>query len=144
MDQAKVAQLVQVLAVVCGVVLSVMSFNSTREKDAAARVVEAETRRIEALAPFYELRQKRYVEISEVAAILSDRKYYTEEEITNATRRFRALYISELSMVESGDVESTMKELARSVSQDLLKFTEPQRAAYKLSHALKESFTYEK
>lgn len=144
MEINKVAQSVQVIAVVSGVVLSVMSFNNTRQKDTEARILEAETRRIEALAPFYDLRQKRYVEISKVASILSDKDSYSEKEIKEATKRFRALYIAELSMVESGQVETKMKELAGSVAPGLLKFTKSQLAAYKLSHALKDSFTYEK
>ena len=140
----KIAQSVQVVAVVSGVVLSVMSFNNTRQKETEARIVEAETRRIEALAPFYSLRQTRYVEISNIAAVLSDSKFYTDDEIKDATKRFRALYISELSMVESGQVESKMKDLAESIAPDLLLFTNAQLAAYNLSHALKDSFTYDK
>lgn len=140
----QIAQSIQIIAVVSGVVLSVLSFNSTKQKDTEARILEVETKRIEALAPFYNLRQERYVEISKIAAILSDKDYYSEKEKKEAIKRFRALYISELSMVESGQVESKMKELAKSVSPDLLKFTKAQLAAYQLSHTLKDSFTYEK
>ena len=95
-----------------------MSFNNAKQKEAEARIIEAATRRIEALAPFYRLRQQRYVEISNIAAILSDSISYTDDEIKQATKRFRALYISELSMVESGQVESKMKGLAKSIAPD--------------------------
>ena len=139
-----ISKVIQVLAVVAGVVVSVLSFNDSRIKESAAREAEAKTRRIEALAPFYQLRQERYVEISKVAAILSDVELYEEQEIKEAKRRFRALYIAELSMVESGSVESSMKEFARSVSPELLSFSESQISAYKLSHALRDSFTYDK
>lgn len=144
MGLAKVSQSIQVIAVVAGVVISVLSFNDAQKKESAARIIEAETRRIEALAPFYQLRQERYVEISKVAAILADSKFYNEEELKEAKRRFRALYITELSMVESGEVESSMKALAAAISPDILRFSKSQLAAYKLSHALRESFTYEK
>ena len=144
MNIDKLAQSVQVVAVVSGVVLSVMSFNNAKEIEIEARVIEAETRRIEAIAPFYNLRQERYVEISKISAILSDSKSYNDTEIKEATKRFRALYISELSMVESGDVESKMKDLAKAIAPDLLLFTSAQKAAFNLSHALKDSFTYDK
>ena len=74
----KLAQSIQVIAVVSGVVLSVMSFNNAKQKETEARIIEAETRRIEAIAPFYNLRQKRYVEISNIAAVLSDNKSYND------------------------------------------------------------------
>ena len=144
MELEKVSQSIQVIAVVVGVVISVLSFNDAGKKESDARIIEAETRRIEALAPFYRLRQEKYVEIAKVAAILADSELYSETELKEAKRRFRALYIAELSMVESGEVEGSMKALATAVSPDILRFTASQSAAYKLSHALRESFTYEK
>lgn len=144
MNFENISKSLQVISVVVGVVVSVLSFNGAREKDIQARMVEAETRRIEALAPFYQLRQERYVEISKVTAILSDQPLYDESEIVEAKKRFRALYISELSMVESGKVESSMAALAAFISPDLLSFSDSQRATYNLSHALADSFTYDK
>jgi hypothetical protein len=47
-----IATLVQVLAVVVGVVLSIMSFNSGREKEEAARQREANNRTLELQKPF--------------------------------------------------------------------------------------------
>ena len=145
MNIDNVSKTVQVVSVVVGVVISVLSYNNARDKEAEARIKEAQTRRIEALAPFYKLRQEKYVETSKVAAILSDPEYYSEKEVKEAERRFRALYIVELSMVESGAVESEMMDFAREVSPSLLNFTGPQSAAYNLSHALQESYsTYDR
>jgi hypothetical protein len=144
MDLTKISTSVQVISVVVGVVISVLSFSKSQEKEAEARILEAETRRIEALAPFYKLRQERYVEIAQVSAMLVDEQLYTEEEIEIAKKRFRALYIVELSMVESGDVEKKMVKLASKVDPDLLTFTPAQQAAYDLSHTLRGSFTYDK
>lgn len=151
MEMEKISQSIQVMAVVVGVVISVLSFNDAREAESVARGVEAEAskidaeaRRIEALAPFYQLRQERYVEISEVAAVLADLKLYSDTEVEEAKRRFRALYIVELSMVESGEVSSSMVKLAAIVAPELLKFTDSQSAAYSLSKALSASYTYDK
>ena len=144
MDLTKISTSVQVISVVAGVVISVLSFSKSQQKEADVRILEAETRRIEALAPFYKLRQQRYVEIAEVSAILVDAQLYTEEEIEIAKKRFRALYIVELSMVESGDVEKKMVKLASKVDPDLLTLTPAQQAAFDLSHTLRGSFTYDK
>jgi hypothetical protein len=151
MEMEKISQSIQVIAVVAGVVISVLSFNDAREAESVARGVEAEARRIdaearriEALAPFYQLRQERYVEISKVAAVLADSKLYSDKEVEQARRRFRALYIVELSMVESGEVSSSMKKLAATVAPELLQFTDSQSAAYRLSQALSESYTFDK
>jgi hypothetical protein len=144
MDLTKISTSVQVISVVAGVVISVLSFSKSQQKEADVRILEAETRRIEALAPFYKLRQQRYVEIAEVSAILVDAQLYTEEEIEIAKKRFRALYIVELSMVESGDVEKMMVKLASKVDPDLLTLTPAQQAAFDLSHTLRGSFTYDK
>lgn len=145
MNIENISKTLQVLAVVVGVVISILSYSDAREKEAVARIKEAQNRRIEALAPFYTLRQERYVEISEVAAILADPESYTKDQAVEAMKRFRALYIVELSMVESGEVESNMKAFAAVVSPNLLNFSASQNAAYNLSHALRKSFaSYDK
>ena len=99
----------------------------------------------EAAKPFLKLRQKRYLEILHIAAILSDSKdskSYAETEIKAAKKRFRELYVAELSMVESEEVESCMVELAKEIDPELAppKFTPTQRKAYDLAHALRDSF----
>jgi hypothetical protein len=127
------AKTVQVLSVVVGVVISVLSFNATRDK-------EAEARRIEASKPFLELRQKLYLDAVKSAAILANREGYSEAELAAAKRRFRDLYIAELSMVESREVEARMRNLAAAVDPSLTRFSPAQEAAYNLAHTLRDSF----
>lgn len=128
-----IAKTVQVVSVVVGVVISVLSFNATREK-------EAEARRIEASKPFLELRQKLYMEAVKAAVVLANREGYSEQELASAKRRFRELYVAELSMVESPDVEARMVELAARTDPSLRPLNPGQRAAYDLAHALRDSF----
>jgi hypothetical protein len=127
------AKTVQVLSVVVGVVISVLSFNATRDK-------EAEARRIEASKPFLELRQRLYMEAVKAAAVLANREGYSEKELASARRRFRELYVAELSMVESPEVEERMAHLAATVDPSLRPLNPAQKAAYDLSHALRSSF----
>ena len=128
-----IAKTIQVVSIVVGVVLSVLSFNATREK-------EAEARRIEASKPFLELRQKLYMEAVKAAAVLANRDGYSEREIGSAKRRFRELYVAELSMVESPEVEARMVDLASKTDQSLTSLNPAQKAAYDLAHALRDSF----
>ncbi|HEY2987226.1 MAG TPA: hypothetical protein VGL11_05845 [Candidatus Binatia bacterium] len=133
MNIEPVLKTVQVLTVVVAAVISIWSFNATREK-------EAEARRAEAMKPLVELRQKLYVEAARAAAVLADPGVYSKNEILSARKRFRQLYIVELSMVESGQVESQMVDFAKIVDPTLTKLTEAQRAAYNLAHGLASSF----
>ena len=96
----------QVLSVVVGVVISVLSFNATRKKK------EAEARRLEAAKPFLTLRQNVYTEAVKAAAVLANPEVHTPEELASAKKRFRDLYVAELSMVESQEVASKMVALA--------------------------------
>ena len=128
-----IASTVQVLSVVVGVVLSVLSFNSTRLK-------EAEARRLEAEKPFQELRRTVYVEAVKNAAILANPEGRTATELSTARRRFRELYVAELSMVEDASVSQRMVHLARAVDKDLGNLTESQVAALDLARALGESY----
>jgi hypothetical protein len=128
-----IAKMVQVITVVVGVVISVLSFNATREK-------EAEARRIEASKPFLEIRQKLYMEAVKSAAVLANREGYSKQEIASAKRRFRELYVAELSMVESPEVEKRMVDLASKTDPSLNLLNPAQKAAYDLSHALRDSF----
>jgi len=130
----------QVLSVVVGVVISVLSFNAAREKDSESRRFEAEARRVEAIKPFLTLRQNVYTEAVKAAAILANPEVFSEEERAEARKRFRALYVAELSMVESEQVASQMVALASTIDPELRKFTPAQKAAYDLSHALR--YTY--
>jgi hypothetical protein len=126
-------QTIQVMSVVVGVVISILSFNSAQKTSAAARIAEA-------LRPFQELRQKQYMEAVRSAAVLSNPKMHTEAERLVAARRFHDLYVAELSMVESPEVEARMKNLATAIAPDLIPLDRPRRAAYCLAHALRLSF----
>ena len=130
---ASLASLGQVASVVVGVVISVLSFNAAREK-------EAEARQFEAAKPFLDLRQSLYKEAVKAAAVLADPKFHTEDEIKAARKRFRELYISELSMVEARCVELQMVALAKQIDPEIAAFTPAQAAAYELSHALRNSY----
>jgi hypothetical protein len=127
----KVAQTIQVLSVAVGVVISVLSFTNAQLKDAKAR-------RAEAAKPFLELRQKLYLEAVQAAAVLSNPEVHTSEEIASARKRFRQLYVAELSLVESGEVEAHMMKLARVVDPGFGINAERQ-PAYDLAHALRDS-----
>lgn len=135
-----VLKTVQVLSIVVAAVISVSSFNETRDKEAKAREKEAEARRVEALKPMVELRQKLYIEAARAAAILADPGVYSKSEILGARKRFRQLYIVELSMVESREVETQMVDFAKIVDPTLTTLTDAQRAAYTLAHGLASSF----
>jgi hypothetical protein len=134
------SKLVQVLAVVSGVVVSVLSFNGARLKEAEAREKEALTRRIEAGKPFVELRQKLYRETLQNAAILANADIHSAEEIATARKRFRNLYVAELSMVENAKVAGAMVQLAKAVDPALVNMSEQQRAALSLAHIIGASF----
>ena len=134
------SKLVQVLAVVSGVVVSVLSFNGARLKEAEAREKEAQTRRIEAGKPFVELRQKLYRETLQNAAILANADIHTTEEVNTARKRFRNLYVVELSMVENASVAGAMVKLAKVVDPQLVNMTAQQQAAYSLARTIGAAF----
>jgi hypothetical protein len=127
------ATLAQVLSVVVGVVITVLSFNATRQK-------EVEARQLEAAKPFLQLRQNLYTEAVKAAAILANPDTHTQEELMVAKKRFGELYVSELSMVEAREVEQKMIALAGQIYPELTKFTPAQDAAYNLAHALRDTF----
>ncbi len=134
------SKLVQVLAVVSGVVVSVLSFNGARLKEAEAREKETVTRRIEAARPFVELRQKLYRETLENAAILANADIHSADEVAKARKRFRNLYVAELSMVEIAKVEGAMVQLVKTLDPDLVKMSAQQQAALALAHTIGASF----
>lgn len=150
-------KLVQVVCVVAGVVISALSFNGAREKEALAREAEAKTkefelkkyfdertdeaekRQAEAAKPFLELRQELYLETVQVAGVLANPNDHSEEELKKAAARFRQLYVSELSLVEGLGVEQGMMTLAEAVQDKIVNFDDKQTAAYNLAHALRDS-----
>jgi hypothetical protein len=72
---------ISIIAIVVGVVISILSTNSTRKR-------EAEVKRTEAAKPFLELRQKLYTEAIRVAVILTNPSMYTPEELERAKSAF--------------------------------------------------------
>lgn len=133
--------LVQVLSVIVGVVISVWSFNAARSKEAEARGLEAEARAIEADKAFVELRRATYLEAVKTAAIIANREGRTDDELAKAKRRFRELYVAELTMVEDAEVASRMVSLAQAVDPALTQLTPEQLAALHLAQALKAGYT---
>jgi hypothetical protein len=92
------------------------------------------------MRPFFEQRQKLYMEAVHAAAVLGNPDVHANDELTAAKKRFRQLYVAELSMVESKAVEGDMVKLAGAVDPSLLKFTPAQQSAYDLAHSLRGSF----
>lgn len=135
-----VVKLVQVLSVVTGVVVSVLSFNAARDKEAESRSKEADARLFEARKPFIQLRQKLYQDTLQTAAILANADIHTQVEVEAARKRFRNLYVAELSMVETPQVAGQMVRFANVVDPALTSMTEKQRAAFELAHRIAESF----
>jgi hypothetical protein len=151
------SKLIQVLSVVIGVIISVLSFNAARETEAHARVAEAEAKKLElqkyadqrkdeaekkqteAAKPFLELRQKLYLDAVQAAAVLANPKDHSEAKVKEAKVRFRELYVAELSLIEGVGVEKGMIALAEAVDPELTTMTPEQLAAYKLAHALRDS-----
>ena len=128
------ASTVQVLSVVAGVVISVLSFNATRSKEAEARALEADK-------PFVELRRSTYLEAVKTAAIIANPEGRSPGDVAKAKRRFRELYVAELTMVEDGDVARSMVDLAKAVDPKLGTLSAAQSAALGLARALKAGYT---
>jgi len=141
--------LIQVIAVVVGVVVSVLSFNEARKKEADARALEAQKyaneradedyhRRIEAAKPFLEIRQQKYMEVIKVAGILATPDEHSPEELKAARKRFSELYFAELALVEGKDTEASMIALAESLGRNTAP-TEQQKDTLHLAHVLRDS-----
>jgi hypothetical protein len=151
------AKFVQVMSVIVGVVISVLSFSAARRADAQVRDKEAEARLLElrryydqrtdelrkqqaeAARPFLALRQQRYAEVVEAAAVLANAGDHSPADLAKAKKRFRQLYVAELSLVEAQGVEQAMIDLATAVDPPLTRFTPAQNSAYRLAHALRDS-----
>lgn len=144
------AKSIQILSVVVGVVISVLSYTSALNKESQARIAETkrhedqkkteqEKRQAEAARPFVELRQELYIDAVKVAAVLANPDDHTPEELKDAQKRFRELYVAELSLVEGFGVEAHMKDLADALDDPVANFTPTQAAAFHLAHALRDS-----
>lgn len=124
---------IQAISIAVGVVVSIVSFNYTRAKEAVAR-------QLDAAKPFLELRQKLYTEAVAVAGVLANPGTHSAEEREKALKRFHQLYVTELTMVESPKVEAAMRTMAKALGDEVTKLTPPQEAAYNLAHAARDSF----
>lgn len=146
----------QVISVVAGGVISVLSFNETRQKEAAARFAESQDRKfalqkyyneradkakkdtIEAAKPFLEMRQKRYMEAIQAAGVRVSPDLHTAAEIQKARKRFWELYWAELSRIEAAEVEESMVKLGQAL-EPKPQSTPQQKPTYELAHALRNS-----
>jgi hypothetical protein len=97
-------------------------------------------RATEAARPFLELRQKTYLDALAAAAILANPEMHTTDELTDARKNFRELYVARLSMVEEKEVEKRMIALAEQIDPKLVNMNPAQVAALNLAHALRDSF----
>ncbi|MEI8211049.1 MAG: hypothetical protein WCI02_02795 [Planctomycetota bacterium] len=148
-------KIAQTVAIVAGMLGSVWTYNVGRQHEASVRYdreeeqretkkKEAEALRIQVLQPFLKLRQERYEEVSKVVAKLANHPRESDE-FKNAYSRFKELYVVELSMVESLEVEAAMKRFAialRDASEtpeEITQFDRVQKAAFDLSHDLRNS-----
>jgi hypothetical protein len=133
---ASIVDLFKVIAIIVGVYLSVLSFTSTAQKEAATRLVEA-------CQPLQGLRRDLYNNTMKVAEVLanSDEQAKKTQEYADAQKRFRELYVVELSMVEPGEVEAGMVQFAKVVDPDLIHLSDAQRAALNLAHSLRASYS---
>jgi hypothetical protein len=90
--------------------------NEVRRADAVQADKELRTRQIESQRPFLEKQLALYFETSQVvgklAAIPSGEKTWTEARV-----RFWELYWSELSMVESREVEAAMVQFGKTLEE---------------------------
>ncbi len=88
----------------------IYTYQDTSIKKLAAQIAEAErleiTRRIEATRPYLDKQLKLFTEATKVASTISISK--DDVEISNARKRFEALYWGELALVERGNVASAM------------------------------------
>jgi hypothetical protein len=134
-------KVIQVVSIAIAAVISVVSFSYAQQAQAKAAELDSAKRRLEAAQPFLILRQKLYFDAVQAAGVLANQSDYSKDEVTKARARFRQLYVAELALVESKEVESRMVQLASAVDSDLTekRMTEAQRAAFKLAHALRDS-----
>lgn len=146
----------QAVAVLVGVVVSVLSLSQAFQKDADARNMQAQARLLElekfdhqremdalarareAAKPFLELRTERYLEAVKVAGVLADPARHTSDELEAAEKRFWELYWAELSMVENAEVERRMVELKNALEPTATLHAR-QQAVLSLARAIRDS-----
>ena len=137
-----VLKLVQCLAVVGGVVVSVYTFKLSIDQDINAREKDAQARIINACEPFVKLRHQQYMETIKMVGIISTPLVHIKEEREVAEKRFWELYWAELSMVQDKNVKIAMKKFAETINKDRAQKPSPeQQAANDLAQALQVSFS---
>jgi hypothetical protein len=87
------------------------------------------------------LRRCVYLEAVKTAAIIANPEGRTQDELDKAKRRFRELYVAELTMVEDSTVASRMVSLAQAIDPELIQLSQTQLAALQLAEALKAGYT---
>lgn len=144
-----ISSLIQVVSVVAGVVISVLSFNQAREQEAKTRELEIKKyndqrndelrrQRIEAAKPFLDMRQKRYADAIQQAGILANPDTHTKAELDKAKQRFQELYWADLGLVEDSSVAGAMFDLSQKLGLNS-EPTDAQRLSLDLAHKLRDS-----
>jgi hypothetical protein len=142
------ATLIQVMTVVAGVVISILSFNFTRTVNwRSERLKQRNTQIKEAMSlnvgvsrrqSHFSKCARKYMEAIKVAGVLATPADRTKGEITAAKKRFAELYYAELALVESKDTETAMISLASSLGM-LSDPTPEQQETLQLAHVLRDS-----
>ena len=118
--------------------ISVLSFNDARKKEAAAQAAEGPPSRSS------DLRQTTYLEAVRAAAALANASDHTADEVKDARDEvfWRDLYRCTADQVESPDVATAMVE-SRALAKfdpDLVALAKPKGAALALARALRDSY----
>jgi len=144
-----VAEITQVLTIIgptcAGLWILYQYVDQKREKNKADAVNEAhlaETRRFESRKPFLELKLKSYLEISEIVGMLVSEQPGTEMWKA-ALKRFWSYYWSQLSIVESAEIEKIMVSIgdcldAYGASSSDDEHTKLQNNVYLLAHQIRK------
>ena len=129
-----VAEIVKLATIVVGIVISILSFNETRRKDADARIAEAEKEQVEAAKPFIEARQELYTKALKAVEVTVNPSLHDPADVKKATERFWDLYWGELCIVESKQVEAAMIAFGNANTVQ-----DRKDRAYDLAHAMRDS-----
>lgn len=134
------------LTVVVGAIWALYKYLDHQEEVQRNAKIQSEnlaiTRRIEAQKPFLEKQLRLYFEAAEVAGRLATLKPENEKWETNENR-FWQLYWSELSVIETSEVENAMVAIGdilpayKAAPKDVQTNADLDNAIYDLAHAIR-------